>query len=320
MLEERVRQNLYKLIEQYYKILKKQYKRTNLEYSMIEIPNEIKQSIENYEISIFKYINNKQILFTELFKLKQERIYTLNEFETELLRNYIGIYDNGQKQSVQEVSRRLNITTSKASSTLKQIIDMFESETGQLLLINERNNEIKNRIYDEEYRTKILNSDITFLNITDNFIEILREENINTVGELLKITKTQIQNMNIKYGYYDNLEIIPQRLIDEIDELGLKFEKQKMIDAMFKKFKDEQKNDKKSNAIIDAISARQFEPELLDKINYINDSRIDLVLNAGYIQKKYIEFKSIEIQEKIRIMKMKEIDYRHGKIYESNNN
>ena len=141
------------------------------------------------------------------------------------------------------------------------------------------------------------------------------------MGDLLKITKTQIQDMNIQYGYFDNIEIIPQRLIDEIHKLGLKFEKEKMIDIMFKKFKDEsKKKTNKNNILIDAISARQFEPELLDKFHSINDPRIDLVLNIGYMQEKYREFIKIEIDEKIKVMKMNEPDYRHGKIYQSNNN
>ena len=321
MFEEKVRKTLYKLIEQYYRILKKQYKRTEFEYNMVEVQSELEQSLIKYETSIFKYIENKQLPFTELFRLNQERIYSLNEFETELLRIYVGVYDNGKKQSIQEVGKRLDISTNKASTTLKEIMDNFESETGQLLLINDRNNEVRKRIYNKEFRQQILDSDITFLNITDNFLDILRQENINKVNDLLKITKTQIQDMNIQYGYFDNIEIIPQRLIDEIHKLGLRFENEKMIDIIFKKFKDES-NDKtnEKNVLIDAISARQFEPELLERFDSINDPRIDLVLNIGYIQEKYKEFIGIKIEETIKTMKLNELDYKHGKIYQSHNN
>ena len=73
------------------------------------------------------------------------------------------------------------MSSSRVSNTLKKIIDNFESKTGQELLIRERNKNIKEKIYNKEFRKQILNSDITFLNIIDHFIAILSEENINKV-------------------------------------------------------------------------------------------------------------------------------------------
>ena len=94
MLEEKVRNNLYKIINQYYKILKSQYKRTEPTYKIEKEPSELKQNLLNYETSIFKNIENKHFSFTELFKLDKEIIYSLNPYETEILRIYVGIYDD----------------------------------------------------------------------------------------------------------------------------------------------------------------------------------------------------------------------------------
>lgn len=328
MLEQEVLKNLYKLIEQYYRILKKQYKRRDYNYKQVEKkPDELKQSILNYETSIFKNIDQKQIPFTQLFQLNKKTIYALNPQETEILRNYLGVYDNGKKQSVLEISKRFNITTSKTTSILKRIIDMFETKTGQELISEERNKEIKKRITNKTYKEKILNSDIKFLNITDNFMNVLRMEKINTVDDLLKITKKQIRNMNKQYGYYYSLEIIPKRLIDEIHEFGLKFENELMISLMFQNFKGIEIDSDKTigstfDTLTDAICARQFEPELLYRLNLEDNLKIDNKLNRGYMQEKYEEYLSeaYEIQKKVKMMKMNELDYRHGKIYQSRNN
>lgn len=294
MLEEKVRNNLYKIINQYYKILKSQYKRTEPTYKIEQEPSELKQNLLNYETSIFKNIENKHFSFTELFKLDKEIIYSLNPYETEILRIYVGIYDDGKKQSVQEVARRLEIPSSRVSNTLKKIMDNFESKKGQELLIRERNKDIKEKIQNYEYRKQILNSDITFLNITDNFIDILREEKINTVEDLLKITEEQVERINIQYGYYPNLKIIPKRLIDEIHNIGLKFEDEIMISQMFHEYigvtiNPKIKIDKSFGSIKDIISARQFEPELLSALILKKYLMIDKKINEGYMEEMIMD-------------------------------
>ena len=327
MLEDKVRKNLYKIIDQYYKILKKQYKRTEYSYKIEKIPCELKQNLLNYETSIFKYIEEKRIPFSELFKLKQEQIYSLNELETELLRNYVGIYDNGKKQTIEEVSKRLNIPKSKASTTLKEIMDIFESEAGQKLLINERNKETKDNIYNKDYRKQILNSDITFLNITDNFMDILRQENINTVEDLIKITEKQVESINFKYGYYPELRIIPNRLIEEIHSVGLRFTDEIMISQMFHTYQgitinQKIKLGKEFNSLKDAISARQFEPELLSRLILDEYIIVDRKINESYMEEKIIDMDQAsklycyKLQENIE----KGITKRFRKTYLENNN
>lgn len=327
MLEERVRQNLYKLINQYYKILKKRYKKTEYSYKIEKVPSELKQNLLNYETSIFKYIENKRITFSELFKINQECVYSLSPFETELLRNYIGVFDDGKKQTIEEVSKRLNITKNRASNALKEIMDNFESELGQLLLIKERNKEIKNKIFNKEFRNQILNSDITFLNITDNFLEILRLENINTVKDLLEITEDQVEKMNVQYGYYPELRIIPNRLIEEVHNIGLRFEDEIMISQMQHDDRGITINPKTKicesfDTLKDAISARQFEPELLSRLNLSDYLSIDRKINECYMQEKIMDMneKTTEYYEELRKEKEKGLSKRFRKTYLKNEN
>ena len=331
MLEERVRQNLYKLINQYYKILKKQYKRTEYSYKIEKEPTELKQNLLNYETSIFKYIENKKLPFSELFKMNQESVYSLSPFETELLRNYIGVYDNGKKQTIEEVSKRLDITNNKASTALKEIMDNFESELGQILLIRERNKEIKRKTLDKEYRKQILESDITFLNITDNFLEILRQENINTVNDLLKITEDQVEKINIQYGYYPELRIIPNRLIEEIHDLGLRFEDEIIISQMFHEYDGVKINKRVSlnktikkliGATRDIISARQFEPELLSRLILDDYLIIDKKINESYMEQKIFDMNQ---ESNLYVYKLEQdiangVSKRFRKTYIENNN
>ena len=298
MLEEKVKNNLYKIINQYYKILKTQQKRIEPTYEIEKVPSELKLNLLNYETSIFKNIENKQFPFTELFRLKQERIYTLMPIETEILRNYVGIYDNGKKQSAEEVARRLEISSYKVSIILKRIMDIFESETGQLQLILERNRYVKERICEKDFRKQILDSDITFFNITDNFIGILRQENINTVKDLLEITEEQLETINMQYGYYSDLKILPSRLIKEIHEMGLRFKDEIMISQMFHEYNGVKINKrigltenvcKYIGTIKDVISARQFEPELLSKLNLDDYLNIDKKINESYMEEKIFD-------------------------------
>lgn len=331
MLEDKVKQNLYKLINQYYNILKKQYKKIEPTYKIEKVPSELKQNLLNYEASVFKHIENKKIPFSELFKTNKEKIYSLSPFETKLLRNYIGVYDNGKKQTIEEVSKRLNITKNKASKELKKIMDNFESKTGQELLISEKNKEIKKKINDEEFKKQILKSDITFLNITDNFIEILRQENINTLEELLKITEEQVEKINIQYGYYPNLRILPNRLIEEIHDMGLKFEDEIMISQMFHEYDGVKINKRVSlnktikkliGATRDIISARQFEPELLSRLILDDYLIIDKKINESYMEQKIFDMNQ---ESNLYVYKLEQdiangVSKRFKKTYIENNN
>ena len=259
--------------------------------------------------------------------MNQESVYSLSPFETELLRNYIGVYDNGKKQTIEEVSKRLDITKNKASTALKEIMDNFESELGQLLLIRERNKEIKRKTLDKEYRKQILESDITFLNITDNFLEILRQENINTVNDLLKITEDQVEKINIQYGYYPELRIIPNRLIEEIHDLGLRFEDEIIISQMFHTYEGITINPhikigESFDTLKDVISARQFEPELLSRLKLKEYILIDRKINEGYMEQKIFEMneKTNEFYEELRKEKEKGLSKRFRKTYLKNEN
>lgn len=327
MLEEKVIQNLHKIINQYYKILKKQYKRTEYSYEIEKEPTELKQNLLNYETSIFKYIENKRLPFSELFKTDQETIYALNELETKVLQNYVGVFDDGKKQTIEEVSKRLNIPKSKAATTLKRIMDNFESKTAQSQLTKERNESIKNRIHDKKYREQILKSDITFLNITDNFLGILRQENINTVNDLLKITEYQVEKINIQYGYYPELRIIPNRLIEEVHDLGLKFEDEIMISQMMHDRRGITINRKIKlgetiKSLKDVISARQFEPELLAQLKLDEYLIIDRKINKGYMEQKIFDMntKVNEFYEELKKERENGLSKRFRKTYLESNN
>ena len=136
MLEDKVKQNLYKLINQYYNILKKQYKKIEPTYKIEKVPSELKQNLLNYEASVFKHIENKKIPFSELFKTNKEKIYSLSPFETKLLRNYIGVYDNGKKQTIEEVSKTLEAAYEYVQNNHPNILKDIDTMNEYILKYN----------------------------------------------------------------------------------------------------------------------------------------------------------------------------------------
>ena len=334
MLELKCLKNLYDIINNYYDKLKEDYKKEikQNEYNELKILHETKkQELFNYNISIYKNIEIKKIPFTELFNINNDTPYMLTSLETELLRHSIGLYDEGKKQSINEVSKRFKMSKEKITDALQTVMRCFGTELFQNSFLKERNEMIKNNI--KILKNKVLDYDITFLNITDNFIEILRTENINKIRDILNINERQIKNMNIEYGYNPKIVVFPKRIIDEIESLGLKFKNDKMIDELFPKKENEEDEEKNETEYKESlgenlktsdylICARQFEPELLGRLSLTEQVYLDKEFGNGYLAEAYDNTKIEEIEyiNETTSVKSLDLNYKNGKTFYMNKN
>lgn len=284
-------QNLYDLINDYHEKLAKNNKKKK--YGLT-------QEYLDYNASIYRNIETKLIPFTQIFDLKNENPYILNDFETEVLRHYIGIYNEGKKQTKTEISKIFNVSPKTIDRALKTIIKDFMNPSYQQQFLDERNQIIKKAITNKNNKQKILNQDINLLYITKNLEEILRQANINTIRDLINIDNEIIEQINIEHGYYSNLRIFPKSIINEIHNMGLSFKRETML-----KNKNEilnkmeipiedllkiQNNTVKLKTVSDILLAKQFEPEILETFSIEEMLEIDWLFSDYRLNDAYQNF------------------------------
>ncbi len=292
MIEENVikksLQNLYQLINQYYEKLKIKNKETGITQEMLD-----------YDASIYRNIEYKLIPFTQIFDLNNDNPYILNYFETEVLRQRIGIYNNGEIQTKRKLSKIFNVSPQTIDRTLKIIIRDISSPIYQKQFLDERNELIKKEIVNKKNKEKVLSHDINLLNITENLEEILRLENINTIKDIINIDSETIERINTEYGYYTNLRLFPKSIIEEIHDMGLKFKREKMIsktnDDLKKieiplgKILDIEDYTIKLKTVADILLAKQFEPEVLKTLSLEEELQIESLFDNSSMKNAYAE-------------------------------
>ena len=122
---EKILKNLYELINNYYKHLRiTESKKLKTFAELKQMNSELEQELLEYEVSICKNIENKLIPFTEILNLKEDCAYILTKLETESIRHYIGIYNEGNIQSLEEIGKKLN----KSKNQIKRAIETALTE------------------------------------------------------------------------------------------------------------------------------------------------------------------------------------------------
>ena len=255
------------------KIIKSVLKNLNNLMSILE------DDIENYYFSIYSHngVIRKKLPFIEIFDLNNSEPYGLNELEAEILRNYIGLYDDGKQQEKSDICKQFEISDDILAQHIHSIISKLCETTCQERIIKERNNLIRTNINNQKLKEKILNEDIiSFLDITIGVSWNLCVKNrFRTVGDLLSITYQDIITLNV-LGTFKNIVIFPRYIVEQIHELGLRFEFEMIFEEMFRY--DELLADEYSginilkgittgvNTISDLLSMLQFDQKLLQKI------------------------------------------------------
>ena len=301
MLEEKTiiksLNNLYELIDNYYLTLQKKEKRNhNDNYEILKIENtELEQQVLDYQISIFTNTKNKKIPFTQLFDLNNDNPYMLNDIETEIIRQYIGIYTEGKKESIENLSKTFNTSTIEITKTINSILKDFLNPDFQREFLKERNEMIRKNLNNQNVLKTLLNEDIEFLNIYENMIYILRNKNINTVKDLINMDFKVIKGINKEYGQDPKRVLFPKKIIDEIHDLGLQFKDKRYINLI--ESYDDTPNDKIKNitnkkieTMLDFECAYQFEPEIIKTFNVKERLELDKIIGNLNFKEAYISY------------------------------
>lgn len=301
--------NLYELIDKYYSVLQKKEKRNHHDnFERLKTENtELEQQVLDYRVSIYKNIKKKKIPFTQLFDLKINNPYMLNDTETEIIRQYIGIYTEGKKQSIEYLSNIFDITSIEINRIINSILKDFLNPYFQREFLKERNEMIKKNLKNQKLLNKLLDEDIEFLNIYENMIYIFRSKNINTLKDLLNMDFRIIKDINKEYGQDSKKILFPEKIINEIHDLGLDFKNKTYIECTkpFEKTQNEKIKsitNNKIESILDLACAYQFEPEIIKTFNIKERLELDKIMGyldfkEGYIN--FIEEIKTEIEDKI---------------------
>ena len=302
---EKVLYNLYELINECFDYLNYEYKKElRLCTEFKQINSEIEQQQLDYEVSIYKNIEQKLMPFTQIFNTKQPCAYTLTEKETKIIRYFIGLFTNGEKQTIKQLEKKLKIKEYEIKEIIENIRKELLNTFFQEQIIYERNEQIKQNMVEKKSRQSIkeyiLKQDINFLVMTNNMEKILRMMNINTIEDIININKKTIINLNIQYGYNNELILFPKRIIYQIHSLGLSFKNEELLQKLLEAYSeldtipiDEiyiEQHALYIDSVLDILSAQQFEPEILNTLELNDQLRIDRILTRGYKQQQYLYF------------------------------
>lgn len=297
---EKIINNMYNLINKFYRNLKISNNNEIKIYDDFKQENtDLEQVLLEYNASIYKNIEQKQLLFEQILDVREESAYTLTEIETEILRQYIGIYNDGEGRNLETIAKIFNKSSEKIKEVLEQALLEMLNPFFQEQVLTERNEIIKEASQNKFMKQQLLEQDINFLIMTDNLEEIFKLMNINTIKDLLNIDAKTIQYLNIQYGYNTNFKVFPKRIIKQIHELGLEFKNEELIKKLHRAYikLDEIPLEKidievpvlHMETVYDLVCAQQFEPELLDTLDLNEKLYVDRMISGNYRQREYLK-------------------------------
>lgn len=194
-----------------------------------------KSLIELYStISFFGRFENCQKLmipFTQIFDLNNDNPYNLTKEEANIIRNYIGLYNNGEPQSEEFISKLYDVSP---RTIFYKIIEISKKISDYPNLMEERNHLLQEGIKSKKIKEKILNMDLDVLDISEQFVQEFKIYNINTIKDLITIKPETMKTITEKLC----LEAFPLHIIECIHSIGLNFDEE--IENEIIKYKQQQ--------------------------------------------------------------------------------
>lgn len=120
------------------------------------------------------------IPFTQIFDLNNDNPYNLTKEEANIIRNYIGLYNNGEPQSEEFISKLYDVSP---RTIFYKIIELSKKIYDYPNLIEERNHLLQEGIKSKKIKEKILNLDLEVLDISEQFVQEFKMSNINTIKD-----------------------------------------------------------------------------------------------------------------------------------------
>ena len=189
----------------------------------------------------FEECQKLMIPFTQIFDLNNDNPYNLTKEEANIIRIYIGLYNNGKSQSEEFISKLYGVSS---KTIFYKIIEISKKICDYPKLLEERNDLLREGVKSKKIKEKILNLDLELLEISEDFIQELKNNNINTIGDLICINLKTVKNIEKKFY----LKVFPLHIIECIHSIGLSFnekieneilnykqEQEKIVEKIYKK-------------------------------------------------------------------------------------
>ena len=185
------------------KMTKEDIKQYLLKVFKEEIPDEELYNLNEY----IKQLTN--VLVDELYDIAKDKIETLDEKQTFIIRKLFGILDNGNCQTYESVGKILKLSRQRIYEIKTKIIYYL---TYQIIFGNGLSiNNIKNQ--------KVLLSDsIIILNLSVNDLKFFQSIGLKTINDLISINEILLSQ---KVNNDEKFKILKEKIID----LGFSFNK-----------------------------------------------------------------------------------------------
>lgn len=178
--------------------------------------NQLYRILSYYHFNSGEEYQKKLIPFTQIFDLKNDNPYNLTTEEANIIRIYIGLYNEGTPQNIEYIA---NLCCKSKYGVFKLIVTIIGKICSYPNLIEERNYLIRQGIENQNIKEKILDMDIEILEISEQLTQELKNINIKTIRDLTNINLKEIKNLTKKY----QCNIFPINIIENIHDIGLTF-------------------------------------------------------------------------------------------------
>ncbi len=244
------------------------------------------------EEEVLKYLkaelmpqNHNEIFNNEIIKIAQE-LYDINNVivnpltieQTKVLREYLGIYSDGVRETTPKLALIHNLSRTRISAILNKSILLLKRRV--LLSINTISNNKMSTIKDDNILYKYQNKSVNELNITPMINYFLKRNNIYSINDLLMYGEFELVDMGLGYKSLelikelllkeDNLKLINSLNINEKREIIHKYDKKTILNSSFEWFKSQNSNLLKKICTIYKIKTLEDFQTLVNSI-YINN-------------------------------------------------
>lgn len=214
-------------------------------------------------------MDNIEEALDEICDLSMDIMTHLTEVETFVVRKRLGVYDNGERQTLDAIAK----ATGKTRERIRQIENKTYSRIIRWLARESyTQRDDKSKMSSLTIQEKYANVHISRLGIDRRMIEILSRGQITTLYDLLCYSHEDFQKMGLGKKYFGQLS-------DKIHSLGLKF--------------IEELNDEEKRMVISASSKDMIDNSSIAWISNLNKSILSMlskkrITTIGQL-KEYIE-------------------------------
>ena len=250
-----------------------------------------KEEILNYLNDELMPQTDNDVFKNEIIKIMQE-LYDINNLtinpltidQTKILREYLGIYSNGERTTTPKLATIYNLSRVRISAIINKSLLLLKRRV--LLSINSISNNKMSTIKDDDKLHKYQNKSVNELNITPMINYFLKRNNIYSINDLLMYGEFELIDMGLGYKSLelvkellikeDNLKLINSLNINEKREIINKYDIKTILNSSFEWFKSQNISLLKKICTVYKIKTLEDFQTLVNSIYINNELREEL--------------------------------------------